>query len=86
VIVADYDNNRVQVIRLVVGADGISAHLEFVRSLGSGRGSAEGQLSSPFDSLAILLAQPCSKAMEGNARVSRFALDGTVVGIFAETG
>jgi hypothetical protein len=27
VIVADYMNNRVQVLRLVVGADGISTHL-----------------------------------------------------------
>jgi DNA-binding beta-propeller fold protein YncE len=61
VIVADYNNHRVQVLRLVVGADSISAHLEFVRSLGSGfvqtasalsfgsgEESAEGQLSSPY--------------------------------------
>jgi sugar lactone lactonase YvrE len=41
VIVADCLNHRVQVLRLVVGADSISAHLEFVRSLGSGRGSTE---------------------------------------------
>jgi sugar lactone lactonase YvrE len=34
VIVADFLNNRVQVLRLVVGADGNSADLEFVRSLG----------------------------------------------------
>jgi hypothetical protein len=47
VIVADHYNHSVQVLRLVVGADGISAHLEFVRSLGSGRGSAEGQLCNP---------------------------------------
>jgi hypothetical protein len=38
VIVGDYINNRVQVLRLVVGADGNSAHLEFIRSLGSGGG------------------------------------------------
>jgi DNA-binding beta-propeller fold protein YncE len=58
VIVADCFNHRVQVLRLVVGADGNSAHLEFVRSLGNGLnaiahypflvpGSAEGKLNSP---------------------------------------
>jgi DNA-binding beta-propeller fold protein YncE len=47
VIVADNYNHRVQVLRLVVGADGISAHLEFIRSLGIGQGEGkllEGQL------------------------------------------
>jgi hypothetical protein len=90
VIVADYHNNRVQVLRLVVGADGISAHLEFVRSLGNGRGSAEGQLHNPF---GVALLQSNGGQQEtvlvtegGNHRVSQFALDGTFVGIFAGTG
>jgi hypothetical protein len=48
VVVADCANHCVQVLRLVVGADGISAHLEFVRSLGSGKGSAEGKLHHPY--------------------------------------
>jgi hypothetical protein len=61
-IVADCYNHRVQVLRLVVGAGGISAHQEFVRSLGSGEGSAEGQLCNPP-------ALPCSKAMEGSTRL-----------------
>jgi tripartite motif-containing protein 2/3 len=90
VIVVDGNNNRVQVLRLVVGADGISAHLEFVRSLGSGEGSAEGQLSCSF---GVALLQSNGGQQEtvlvtehGNHRVSQFALDGTFVGIFAGTG
>jgi tripartite motif-containing protein 2/3 len=90
VIVADSSNNRVQVLRLVVGADGISAHLEFVRSLGNGQGSAEGQLHNPF---GVALLQSNGGQQEtvlvtesNNHRVSQFALDGTFVGIFAGTG
>jgi sugar lactone lactonase YvrE len=90
VIVADYGNHRVQVLRLVAGADGISAHLEFVRFLGSGLGSAEGQLYFPR---GVALLQSNGGQQEtvlvtelGNHRVSQFALDGTFVGIFAGTG
>jgi DNA-binding beta-propeller fold protein YncE len=90
VIVADYCNHRVQVLRLVVGADGISAHLEFVRSLGIGVGSAEGQLKYPT---TVALLQSNGGQQEtvlvteaANNRVSQFALDGTFVGIFAGTG
>jgi DNA-binding beta-propeller fold protein YncE len=90
VIVADYFNHRVQVLRLVVGADGISTHLEFVRLLGSGEGSAEGQLGSSF---GVALLQSNGGQQEtvlvtelGNNRVSQFALDGTFVGIFVGTG
>jgi hypothetical protein len=90
VIVADHMNHRVQVLRLVVSADGISAHLEFVRSLGSGVGSAEGQLNYPYGA-ALLQSnggqQETVLVTEvGNHRVSQFALDGTFVGIFAGTG
>jgi DNA-binding beta-propeller fold protein YncE len=90
VIVADCVNHRVQVLRLVVGADSISAHLEFVRSLGSGEGSAEGQLYYPR---GVALLQSNGGQQEyvlvteaDNQRVSQFALDGTFVGIFAGTG
>jgi DNA-binding beta-propeller fold protein YncE len=90
VIVADYCNHRVQVLRLVVGADGISAHLEFVRSLGSGKGRAEGKVSCPF---GVALLQSNGGQQEtvlvtesGNHRVSQFALDGTFIGIFAGAG
>jgi hypothetical protein len=89
VIVADYNYSRVQVLRLVVGADGISAQLEFVRSLGRGRGSAEGQLGAPY---GVTLLQSSGGQQEtvlvteaDNHRVSQFALDGTFVGIFAGT-
>jgi hypothetical protein len=90
VIVADYDNNRVQVIRLVVGADGISAHLEFVRSLGSEVGSAEGKLDRPFG-VALLQSNGGQQETvlvveESNHRLSQFALDGTFIGIFAGAG
>jgi DNA-binding beta-propeller fold protein YncE len=92
VIVADFFNNRVQVLRLVVGVDGISAHLEFVRFLGSGVGIAEGQLHliRPY---GVALLQSNGGQQEtvlvteaSNQGVSQFALDGTFVGIFAGTG
>jgi hypothetical protein len=90
VIVADFNNNRVQVLRLVVGADGISAHLEFVHSLGNGRGSAKGQLDKSFG-IALLQSNGGQQETvlvteEDNHRVSQFALDGTFIGIFAGTG
>jgi DNA-binding beta-propeller fold protein YncE len=90
VVVADCINHRVQVLRLVVGADGTSAHLEFVRSLGSGQGSDEGQLNKPYG-VALLQSNGGQQETvlvteENNHRVSQFALDGTFVGIFAGTG
>jgi hypothetical protein len=90
VVVADFVNHRVQVLRLVVGADGNSAHLEFVRSLGSGMGSAEGHLKYSF-CLALLQSNGGQQETvlvteQGNHRVSQFALDGTFIGIFAGTG
>jgi hypothetical protein len=90
VIVADFGNHRVQVLRLVVGADGISAHLEFVRFFGNGKGSAEGQLNYPY---GVALLQSNGGQQETvlvveleNHRVSQFARDGTFIGIFAGTG
>jgi DNA-binding beta-propeller fold protein YncE len=90
VIVADLANHRVQVLRLVLGADGISAHLEFVRFLGSEVGSAEGNLRCPY---GVALLQSNGGQQEtvlvtetSSHRVSQFALDGTFVGIFAGTG
>jgi DNA-binding beta-propeller fold protein YncE len=90
VVVADFVNHRVQVLRLVVGADGISAHLEFVRSLGSGQGSAKGQFDRPV-SIALLRSNGGQQdtvlvTETANHRVSQFALDGTFVGIFAGAG
>jgi hypothetical protein len=90
VIVADDANHRVQVLRLVVGADGISAHLEFVRFLGNGAGRAEGKLYYPFG-VALLQSNGGQQETvlvtdEENHRVSQFALDGTFVGIFAGKG
>jgi DNA-binding beta-propeller fold protein YncE len=90
VIVADYLNHRVQVLRLVVGADGNSAHLEFVRLLGGVMGRAEGQLRKTV-SVALLQSNGGQQETvlvteEQNHRVSQFALDGTFIGIFAGTG
>jgi DNA-binding beta-propeller fold protein YncE len=89
VIVADFMNHRVQVLRLVVGADNISTHLEFVCSLGSGQGSAEGNLKYSFG-VALLQSNGGQQETvlvteQGNHRVSQFALD-TFIGIFAGTG
>jgi DNA-binding beta-propeller fold protein YncE len=89
-IVADCGNSRVQVLRLVVGADGNSAHLEFVRCLGSGEGSAKGELKRPLD-VALLQSnggqQETVLVLDAmHLRVLQFALDGTFIGIFAGTG
>jgi hypothetical protein len=90
VIVSDSSSHRVQVLRLVVGADGISAHLEFVRSLGSGMGNAEGKLDVPYGAALLQSNGGQQEAVlvteEGNQRVSQFVLDGTFVGVFAGTG
>jgi DNA-binding beta-propeller fold protein YncE len=96
VIVADCLNHRVQVLRLVVGADGIGAHLEFVRFLGNGKGGAEGQLKNPYgvallqsnggQQETVLVTEAFFYHEQGNHRVSQFALDGTFIGIFAGTG
>jgi DNA-binding beta-propeller fold protein YncE len=90
VVVADYGNCRVQVLRLVVGADDISAHLEFVRSLGSGQGRPDGQLNRPFG-VALLQSNGGQQETvlvteQNNDRVSQFALDGTFIGTFTGTG
>jgi DNA-binding beta-propeller fold protein YncE len=86
VIVADHMNHRLQVLRLVVGADGSSAHLEFVRFIGSGYGSSEGCLDHP--TRVTLL--PSKAGQENvlvtdqmNNRVLQFALNGTFIRIFA---
>jgi DNA-binding beta-propeller fold protein YncE len=90
VIVAEFANHRAQLLRLVVGADSISAHLEFIRFLGNGEGSAEGQLHYPRG-VALLQSSGGQQETvlvtdEHNHRVSQFALDGTFVGIFAGKG
>eukprot|EP00935_MAST-01C_sp_MAST-1C-sp1_P001288 g1288.t1 len=87
VMVADQDNNRVQVLRLVVGADGQSARLEFVRSIiGNGEGEGEGQLHYPSD-VAVLEdagGQQTVLIIDMNHRVSQFALDtGAFIRTFA---
>ena len=78
-----------QVLQLVVDADGSSAHLEFVRHIGNGKGSGEGQLRFPLD-VALLPdeggGQETVLVNDSNHRVSQFKLDGTFVRIFAGTG
>jgi DNA-binding beta-propeller fold protein YncE len=90
VIVAEYSNSRVQVLRLVVAADGSSAHLEFVRHISNGPGSGEGQLYYPID-VALLPGEGGGHetvlvADSFNHRVSQYKLDGTFIRIFAGTG
>jgi DNA-binding beta-propeller fold protein YncE len=91
VLVADFCNNRVQVLRLVVGADGISAHLELTHSLSHFDlpGSDEGDVSTPAG-VALLQSNGGQQetvlvAEQETNRVSHFALDGTFIGIFAGT-
>jgi DNA-binding beta-propeller fold protein YncE len=90
VIVADNFNNRMHVLRLVFGANHSSAKLEFVRYLGKGKGSGDGELTYP-SGLALLQDDKNDKCGRetvlvtdyGNHRVSQFALDGTFIRIFA---
>jgi hypothetical protein len=84
--------SRVKVLRLVVSTNGTSAHLEFVRRIGNGRGSGEGQLNCP-NSVALLPGEGEGGGQETvlvtdslNYRVSQFKLDGTFIRIFTGTG
>lgn len=90
VIVADYGNHRVQVLRLVVAADGQSGHLEFVRSIGNGLGRAEGQLFHPVGVALLKDADGQHTVVVNEAynhRVSQFALEtGAFIRMFAGTG
>jgi hypothetical protein len=79
-----------KVLRLVVAADGSSAHLEFVRHIGNGRGSSVGQLFCATD-VALLPGEGGGQETvlandSDNHRVSQFKLDGTFIRIFAGTG
>jgi DNA-binding beta-propeller fold protein YncE len=86
ILVAEYDNHRVQVLRLLVFADGSKTQLEFVRFIGVGQGSEQGQLTFP-SSIALLPDERGQETVlvleEGNHRVSQFTLDGTFMRIFA---
>jgi tripartite motif-containing protein 2/3 len=93
VIVADYSNNRIKVMRLVIAADKSSAHLEFVRHI-DGKGSAhlkfgsgigEGQLFRPAG-VALLPGEAGGQEtvlVTANEGVFQFKLDGTCIRIFA---
>jgi hypothetical protein len=95
VLVAEYAQQRVQMLRLTVEADRSSAALEFIRFIGStGEGREDGsdsagQLRSPFG-MALLLGQDGCETLlvteEENHRVSQFSLDGTFIRIFAGSG
>jgi tripartite motif-containing protein 2/3 len=101
VVIADYDNHRIKVLRLVVAADGSSAHLEFIRHIGFGYAylsdseeeeqeeeQEEGYLKSPT-SVALLPGEGGGHetvlVADNNYRVSQFKLDGTFIRIFAGT-
>jgi hypothetical protein len=90
VLIADRWNNRVQVLRLVVNADGTGGmRLEFVRVLSSGHGNAEGQMNTPIG-VAILKGEGGGDTVlvteQGGQRVSQFTLDGIFLRVFAGTG
>jgi DNA-binding beta-propeller fold protein YncE len=100
VLVADYSNQRVQVLRLVVSADEETVDLQFVRYIGGAHGrrteddklhdrcgSGEGDLDNP-SSVALLLQEGQDTVLVtemNNNRISQFKLDGTFVRIFAGT-
>jgi hypothetical protein len=98
VIVAEIGNHRIKMLRLVVAADGSSAHLEFVRHIGCGgsgkRGTAsktftEGRIYCPVD-VALVPGEGGGQdtvlvTEQSNHRVSQFKLDGTFIRIFAGT-
>jgi hypothetical protein len=87
VLVADAQSHRVQMLRLVVNADGSSAHLEFVRFIGS-KGTGEGKLDTP-SGVALLPStgerqeETVLVTEQGNKRISQFSLDGAFVSVFA---
>jgi DNA-binding beta-propeller fold protein YncE len=87
-LVVDCQNHRVQVLRLMAHANGSSASLEFVRQIGNGGGSDDGQLLCPMG--MALLGEGANTtvlvAEQANHRVSQFKLDGTFIRIFAGTG
>jgi DNA-binding beta-propeller fold protein YncE len=95
VLVVEYDNNRVQVLRLVTSTDGCSARLEFVRTIGNIADEpaadpfAEGQLTKPCG-IALLRGAAGRETVlvteQKNHRVSQFTLDGVFLRIFAGTG
>jgi hypothetical protein len=89
VVIAEYSNHRMKVLRLVAATGGSSAHLEFVRHIDNGSGSDDGQLYFPIG-LVLLpgkrVGQETVLVTDGNHRVSQFKLDGSFLQIFAGTG
>jgi hypothetical protein len=97
ILVADCFNYRVQVLRLVVGEDASSAHLEFVRFLSAGHArvgrTSQLQLERSVPSGVALLqgtgqGQPETVLVleESRHRVLQCAIDGSFIRVFAGTG
>jgi DNA-binding beta-propeller fold protein YncE len=87
--IAEYDNHRVQVLRLVASADGSSANLKFARFIGDGQGSDAGQLTFPSSAALLPDARGQETVLvleEGNHRISQFTLAGSFMRIFAGDG
>ena len=84
VVVADSGNDRLQVLELVIAAGGQGAQLKFVRCIGEA-GHKEGQITFPTG-VALLDGDGTEQTVlvcENHRRVSKFALDGTFIRIFA---
>jgi DNA-binding beta-propeller fold protein YncE len=86
VIIADHDNHRMKVLRLVAAADGSSAHLEFVHHISKAFRSSH-QLVHPTG-VALLPGEGGGQETVlvteyASHRVSQFTLDGTFIRIFA---
>jgi DNA-binding beta-propeller fold protein YncE len=87
VLIAENANHRVQVLRLKIADDGENAQLEFVRFIGKGLGSQDGELRDPAHLVFMPGVGGQDTVLVGeDHRVSQFALDGTFIRIFAGTG
>jgi DNA-binding beta-propeller fold protein YncE len=94
VLVVDTSNQRVQVLRLVVGENNDSAHLEFASFIGHQHFARQddededGQLRLPTN-IALLPGKGGQETLLVTAYdhfVTEFALDGTLIRTFAGTG
>jgi DNA-binding beta-propeller fold protein YncE len=88
VLIADYNNHLIQVLQLVV-SENDSAHLEFVRSIGSKDANGVGRLASPAG-VALLPSEGGQDTVlvteVDRDRVTQFAFDGTFMRTFVGSG
>jgi tripartite motif-containing protein 2/3 len=82
VVVADTGNHRVQILRLIVGADRATAHLEFVRIIGNRAELHVPRCLTLLPGREQYAEQTVLVSDTARHSVVQYALDGTFVGIF----